>query len=81
MIINRLHERFLCLIYGDKSPSFEKLLEQDESITVHFRNLQMIATELFKVYRNISFPIFYEFFHQRDVNYNLRINSLFAMSK
>ena len=41
----------------------------------------MVATELFKVYRNISFQIFYEFFHQRDVNYNLRINSLFAMSK
>ena len=41
----------------------------------------MIATELFKVYRNISFPIFYEFFDQRDVNYNLRINSLFPTSK
>ena len=39
----------------------------------------MLATEMFKVYRNISSPIFSEIFHRRDINYNLRINSNFAM--
>ena len=34
---------------------------------------------MFKVYRNISPPIFSEIFHRRDINYNLRINSDFAM--
>ena len=56
--INRLHERCLDLLYGKKSTSFEKLLEQDKSITLHTRNLQILATEMFKVYRNISPPIF-----------------------
>ena len=47
--INRLHERCLHLLYGDKSSSFEKLLEQDKSVTMHTMNLQILATEMFKV--------------------------------
>ena len=77
--INRLHESCLRLLYGEKSSSFEKLLQQDESVTIHTRNLQILATEMLKVYRNISPPIFSEIFHQRGNNYNLRINSDFAM--
>ena len=64
---------------GDQSSSFEKLLEQDKSVTIHTRNLQILATEMFKVYRNKSPPIFSEIFHRRDINYNLRINSDFAI--
>ena len=48
--INRLPERCLRQLYGDKSSSLEKLLEQDKSVTIHTRNLQMLATEMFKVY-------------------------------
>ena len=70
----RLH-----LLHEDKSSSFEKLLEQDKSVTIHTRNLQILATEMFKVYRNISPPIFSEIFHRRDKNHTLRINSDFAV--
>ena len=35
---------------------------------------------MFKVYQNISPPIFSEIFHRRDISYNLRINLEFAMS-
>ena len=77
--INRLHERCLRLLYGDKTSSFEKLLEQDKSVTIHTRNRQILATEMFKVYRNISTAIFIEIFHRLDINYNLGINSDFAM--
>ena len=52
--INLLHERCLRLLYGGKSPSFEKLLEQDKSVTIRANNLQILATEMFKVNRNIS---------------------------
>ena len=69
------------LLYGDKLSSLEKLLEQDKSVTIHIRNPQILATEMFKVCRNISPPIFNEVFHQRGNNYNLRINSDFAMPK
>ena len=68
------------LIYGDKTSSFEELLEQDKSVRVHTRNLQMLATEMFKVYRSISPPIFSELFRGRDICYNLRSNSNFAVT-
>ena len=77
--INCLHERYFRLLYGDKSSSFEKLLGQGKSVTIHTRNLQILATEKFKIYRNISPPIFSEIFHQLGNNYNIRINSDFAM--
>ena len=48
--INRLHERCLRLFYEDKSTSLEKLLDQGKSVTMHTRNLQILATEMFKVY-------------------------------
>ena len=75
--INRLHERCMPLIHGDKTSSFEELLEQDKSVSTHTRNLQMLATEMFKVYRSMSPPIFSELFRGRD--YNLRSNSNFAV--
>ena len=52
--INRLHERCLCIVHSDKKSSFEKLLEKDGSVTIHTRNLQTIATEIFKIYKNLS---------------------------
>ena len=39
----------------------------------------MLATEMFKVYRNISPPIFSELFRRRDISYNLRSLSSFAV--
>ena len=77
---NRLHERCLRLLDGDKWSSFEKLLQQDKSVAIRTRNLQILPTGVFKVHRNISPLIFGEIFHQLDINYNLRINSDFAIS-
>ena len=77
--INRLHERCMRLIYGDKTSSFEELLEQDKSVSIHTRNLQMLVTEMFKVYRSMSPPIFSELFRGRDICYNLQSNSNFAV--
>ena len=68
------------LLYGGNLSSFEKLLEQDKSVTIHSKNMQMLVTEMFKVYRNIFPSNFIEVFHRRDINYNLQINSEFAMS-
>ena len=46
---NRLHERCLRIIYNDQQSSFIKLLEQDDSVSIHQRNLQILAIEMFKV--------------------------------
>ena len=79
--INCLHERCLCLLSGEKLSSFQKLLHQDKSAIIHTRNLQILAMEMFKLYLNISNRIFSETFHPCYINYNLKINSDFAMPK
>ena len=52
--INRLHERCLCIIYNDNTSYFTELLESDNSVSVHHRNIQVLATELYKVVNGLS---------------------------
>ena len=52
--INMLHERFLRIVYSDKQSSFEELLEKEGSVSIHQRNLQVLATEMYKVRKGIS---------------------------
>ena len=51
--ISRLHER--CLrIYNDKQSSFNEILEKDGSVSIHKRNLQVLATEMYKISNGLS---------------------------
>ena len=71
--INRLHERFLRIIYNDKQPSFIKLLEKDNSVSIHLRNLQILAIEMFKVSHGLSPVLMNNIFKLRgEQTYNLR---------
>ena len=76
---NQLHEKCLRIVYSDKSSSFKKLLDKDGSVTIHKRNLQVLATEMFKDYRNFSPNVVAEIFHTRRNNYNLRHSSFFSI--
>lgn len=62
--INRIHERALRIVYRDNASSFDDLLSEDESFTIHERNIQTLAIELYKVsyglspkIMNIVFPL------------------------
>ena len=78
--INRLHERALRIAYKDTKSSFEKLLELDHSVCIHHRNLQKLATEIFKVKNNIS-PVFMKnVFPETSNHYNLRTEPEFMTS-
>ena len=47
--VNKLHERALRIVYQDYTSSFTELLEKDNSTTIHNRNIQLLATELYMV--------------------------------
>ena len=52
--INRLHERYLRIIYNEKTLSFADFLSEDESVTIHTRYLQVHAIEMFNVHKKMS---------------------------
>ena len=41
--INGIHESVLRIIYNDKSSSFQNLLDKDNSVTIHERNIRNLA--------------------------------------
>ena len=47
--INRIHERGLRIVYEDYISSYKELLKRDGSVSVHHRNIQLVAVEMFKV--------------------------------
>ena len=75
--INSLHERALRITYGDRSSSFENLLKKDNSVSIHHRNIQSLATEMFKVKNNIAPEIMKERFAPKMSSYDLRNNNSF----
>ena len=69
---NRLHERGLNLVYNEFLSSFSELFEKNKSVTIHHRNLQTLANEIFKVKNNITPEILTEIFSQKESNYSIR---------
>ena len=52
----------LRITYGDKSSSFQDLLKKDNSVSIHHRNKQALATDMFKVKNNIALEIVKDLF-------------------
>ena len=76
--INSIHERALRITYVDNVSSFQELLEKDNSVSIHHKNIQVLATEMFKISKNLSPDIVREIFQERSVPYNLRSDNNFA---
>ena len=74
--INSIHERVLRITYQDNTSTFQELLNKDDSISMHHRNLQFLATEMFKIHRGLSLEILRETFMSKTSSYNLRRRSL-----
>ena len=60
--INKLHERALRLVYTDKNLTFEQMLEKDGSFTIHQKNLQKLAIEMYKVKNGLSSELMADLF-------------------
>ena len=70
--INRIHERALRITYNDKSSNFQELLDKDNSVTIHHRNIRTLAIETCKFLQGLSPPLFNEIFVERELSYSLR---------
>ena len=73
-----MHERCLHVTYNDGQPSFEELLERDNSVSVHNRNIQCLAIELYKVLNGICPDIMKDVFPlSTSSNYDIRSRCTF----
>ena len=70
--INRLHERALRIVYQNEELSFQELLVLAGDVTVHQKNLQRLAIEMFKVKNDIAPIPFQKIFEDTNKTYNLR---------
>ena len=66
--INKIHERTLRIFYDDNLSTFEELLLRDGSMTIHEKNIQFLAIELFKVINGLSPEIMKEVFPVKETN-------------
>lgn len=77
---NRLHRRYLRLIYSDKWSTFEQLLDNERSVSKHIRYLQNLAIEMYNVVNGSSSLIMNETFKLLDaIRYNLQYQNTFKL--
>ena len=69
--INRLHERALRLVCDDENLTFQELLDLNDSMTIHHKNIQKLAIEMFKIKNNLSSPL-KKIFTENNNIYDLR---------
>ena len=70
--INKIHERALRMVYNDNRSSFAELLEKSGAVSIHHRNLQQLATEIYKALNNLSSSLMSELFKVKETPYALR---------
>ena len=75
--INRIHERALRTAYKDYESSFDQLLKKDNSFTIHERNLQRLATEIYKTKNDLAPMFMKEVFTESANPRRLRNQSIF----
>ena len=74
--INSLHKRALRITYADKTPAFQQLLQRDNLVSIHYRNLQVLLTEIFKISKIVSSECLIEIFEEKANPYNFEVITL-----
>ena len=79
--LNHLHERALRLVYNDYVTTFEELLKNDKSISIHHRNIHNVAIEMYKVKNNLSPPFMNDIFDHMGHGRETRMGDKFTRPK
>ena len=76
--MNHIHERGLRIVYEDYTSTFEELLKKNESVSIHHRNIQLVAIEMFKVKNSLCPEIMKDLF---QLNTNPNSSCAFVIPK
>ena len=71
--INKIHEKALRLVYKNETfSSFDDLLKKEKSMSIHQKNLQILATEIYKTKNDLGPKIMKDTFHFTQKPYNFK---------
>ena len=79
--INRIQGRALRIAYKDNTSNFETLLEIDNSISVHQKNLQLLMIAIYKTKNQLNPSFMLEIFEEKALPYQLRCSSTLNLPK
>ena len=80
--INHIHERALRAVYNDEISPFEELLGRDKSETIHWRNIKILAAELFEIKNGLSNDFMAQLICKRNsIGYRLRSQTDFSLPR
>ena len=79
--INKLQERSLRIVYEDYTSSFDNLLKKDKNKTIHQKNIEKLAIQMYKIKNNIAPKIVSDLFPVNNNYYSLRRNPDFLLSR
>ena len=71
-LINKAREKGLRLTYRNGTKDFQQILREQNEITIHQRNLQVLMTEVYKIVNGIALPIMNSLFQFRCNTNNIR---------
>ena len=77
--INSTHERAPRITYQDHIPTFQELLNKDNSVSIFYKKLQALATEMFKIHWGLSPDILREIFVPKISLYILHRDNTFEI--
>ena len=70
--LNGIHERALRLICNDYELTFGRILGDNSQKSIHPKNIESLAIEIYKFQARLTPPIMSDLFVTRENNYNLR---------
>ena len=69
--INSIHETAVSVTYQNYKSTFLQLLQKDNSVAIHQRNLKVLATEIFRAKNDLSPEIIKKVFELKEPSYSL----------
>ena len=70
-----------CIYPNQHQLTFKELLEKNKTVSIHQRNLQTLATEIYKAKNKISPEVVNSLFEFTNKNYNLRNASILKRNR
>ena len=73
--IHNIHKRTLRVVYKEYDKSYEELLRDHNTTSIHQNHVKFLATEIFKSINKLNPEFMWQYFSVSDTNYMLRSGS------